>query len=133
MILEYIQSALGLGRPTTVSEVDPLPTDVRKVGGEDVDNTEPAKVTPHPTTGMATNQIALSVTAAQIVPASATRRGLAVVANVDWYYGLTSGVTALTGMLCYAGVPVNFRGHVGAVYGILASGTGIASYDERTD
>jgi hypothetical protein len=112
---------------------NPSSVNIAQVGSVAVDPTEPAKVTPAPFTTMTTGQVALSTSAAPIVAADATRRNITVVATVDWIYGFTSGVTASTGMRWYAGIPRDFGGYVGAIYGILADGTGTASYDTRTD
>jgi hypothetical protein len=106
---------------------------IQQVAGEDVVPEEPAAVTPFTTTGMTLTRAALTTSAVSVIATNAVRRNVYVRANVDWYYGLTSGVTTSNGFLTYAGERVNFEGHVGAIYGILATGTGIAYVDERTD
>lgn len=119
-----------------VSPSNPEPVDITKVGGEDVVADEPAPVTPAPTTGQTTGQVALSNAAAQIVAANASRRRGRIKATVDWYAGLDNTVVAAGaagGYLVYAGETYDLDGHVGAVFGILASGTGTAFFEQRVD
>lgn len=81
-----------------------------------------------PSTTLTTSQITVSATAVLILAANTARLG-ATVANQNTatvYIGQTSGVTATTGLPVPVGSAYNVDVplYTGAIYGILASGTG---------
>jgi len=85
------------------------------------------------TANFATGQVALASTATQIVASRATRRSVTIVnlSTTDMYIG-ASGVTTSTGQLLLGvkGAAITME-VVGAVYGIVATGTPSVSFEEE--
>lgn len=81
----------------------------------------------------ATGQVALASTATQIVSSRSTRRSITIVnlSTTDMYIG-NSGVTTSTGQLLLGvkGTAITLE-VVGAVYGIVATGTPSVSFEEE--
>lgn len=86
--------------------------------------------TPRGGAGLATNQVALSTTAAQIVPARSGRQKVTIslTTSAAFYVGTTS-VSATNGLFVPAGSTITLD-TAAAVFAILPTGTATASYAE---
>lgn len=120
---------LGEGE-AVIGKVEPVKPD-----GTSYDPDAPAAVTPQPTTTLTTGQASLAAVGL-IVAASATRRSLRIRnshATVSLFIGATAGVLTTTGDCIPALQEIDLDGYVGAVYGIPASGTVVATYRQLAD
>lgn len=85
------------------------------------------------TSNFSTGQVALASTATQIVSSRSTRRSITIVnlSTTDMYIG-GSGVTTSTGQLLLGtkGAAITME-VVGAIYGIVATGTPSVSFEEE--
>lgn len=85
------------------------------------------------TSNFSTGQVSLASTATQIVSSRSTRRSITIVnlSTTDMYIG-GSGVTTSTGQLLLGtkGAAITME-VVGAIYGIVATGTPSVSFEEE--